>query len=384
VKIAFVDLRDPTDPHIWSGTPSRMIDGFSAHSDVMVVGKVGAGVREIYMGHNVFYRLGRRKFDQYRTRLSLGIYSARLRRVLARRPVDAVVACSSIPVARLDYAGPIAYWTDSTICSMIGYYEAFTQLCARSRRDGDAQERAALARCDLAIYASDWAADECRRLYPEYGDKVRVVPFGANFDPGLNEDAARELVLARPEDRCHLLFVGTDWNRKGGDVAVAACQFMNAAGMPTSLTIVGCQPFLAGGTPPNVEVSEFLSPAIPRDRERLAALFRRSHLLILPTRAECYGIVLCEAAAFAVPGVATRTGGTPSIIDDYVTGRLLAPGAGGQETAEALLNLFKDRERYREVSMAAFRKYRAQLNWNAACASVLDLLQHKASLGTPS
>jgi glycosyltransferase involved in cell wall biosynthesis len=378
MNIAFVDVGDPIDPHAWSGIPSRMIEGFSAHSDVTVVGRTGAGIRSMYLGHKLFYRLARRRFDEYRTPVSLNVCSARLRRALAGCRVDAVVAASSIPVAHFDYAKPTAFWTDACIGAMVGYYEGFTRLCSRSRREGDAQERAALARCDLAIYSSDWAAESCRRFYPEHRDKVHVVPFGANFDPGLGEAGARELILARPADRCDLLFICTDWKRKGGDVAVAACQFLNAAGIPTNLTIVGAHPFRPGSIPPNVEVTGFLSRGASQHRERLEALFRRSHFLILPSVADCSPIALCEASAFAVPAVATRTGGIPSIIDDHVTGRLLPPNTGGQEAAAALRNLFEDRERYRDVAMSAFRKYRRQLNWTTACESVLALLRQKA------
>jgi glycosyltransferase involved in cell wall biosynthesis len=378
MRIAFVDLGDPTHPHTWSGIPSRMIDGFSAQSDVAVVGKLSAGMRPLYLGHKMLYRLAGRRFDEQRTRFSLNMYSVRLRRALTSCEVDAVVAPGSLAVAHLDYHKPTAFWTDACFGAMPEYYDDFTRLCSRSRSEGDAQERAALARCDLAIYASDWAAGQCRQLYPEYADKVRVVPFGANFDPGLDEAAADALVRARSGDRCHLLFIGVDWKRKGGEIALAACQLMNAAGIPTTLTIVGCHPpFGPDRAPANVEIAGFLSRAVPQAREELARLFRRSHFLVLPSRAEAFGIVLCEAASFAVPSVATRTGGIATIVEDQVTGRLLPVDPTGEETAAALLGLFEDRDRYREVALAAFRKYRTRLNWTTACESILSLLRQK-------
>lgn len=377
MRIAFVDIGDPTNPHTWSGIPSRMIEGFSAHSEVQIVGKLSMGIRPIYLGHKMLYRASGRRFDEYRTRFSLETYSTRLRKALSRSEVDAIIAPGSLPVARLGHAKPTAFWTDACFGAMPAYYDDFTRLCSRSRREGDAQERAALRGCDLAIYASRWAADQCRSLYPEYADKVRVVPFGANFDPGYDEESVQTLIETKTADPCQLLFIGVDWTRKGGDTVLAACQIMNGAGIPTKLTVVGCQPSPSGGVPPNVEVEGFLSRDAPRDRQRLAALFHRSHFLVLPSRAEAFGIVLCEAAAFAVPSVATRTGGIATIVEDEITGRLLPPDADGQQFADAIRSLFIDRAHYRNMAIAAYRKYRAELNWGAACKSTLEFLQHK-------
>jgi glycosyltransferase involved in cell wall biosynthesis len=45
-----------------------------------------------------------------------------------------------------------------------------------------------------------------------------------------------------------------------------------------------------------------------KDPIHLARLYRESDLLVLPTRADCYSLVVCEAAAQGVPSVATRVG----------------------------------------------------------------------------
>lgn len=374
MRIAFADVNDPRDPHSWSGIPSRMIEGFANHAEVEVVGGLKRGIREIYTGHKLLYRSVGRRFDEHRTRFSLELYSRRLGKALSAARVDAVVAPGSLPVARLGLAKPTVFWTDACFGGMLEYYEDFTALCSRSRLDGDAQERAALARCHAAIYASSWAADQCRRLYPEHAHKVRTVPFGANLDPSYDADGVTALIERREAAECRLLFIGIDWTRKGGETALAAARYMNAVGLPTTLTVVGCEPFRPGTAPPFVEIVGFVSRGTPAGRQRLEELFRRSHFLLLPSRAEAFGIVLCEAAAFGVPSFASATGGIPSIIDDGGTGRLLPEQADGQRYGEALHALFKDRARYRAMALAAYRKYRRELTWDSACKSVLELV----------
>src|SRR5690349_3111749 len=103
MKTAFVDIADPTDAHTWSGITSRMIDGFTAQSEIVVISKLGAGIRPMYMGHKLLYRMAGQRFDEQRTRFSLDMYSARLRSALAGCGVDAVIAPGSLPVAHLDY-----------------------------------------------------------------------------------------------------------------------------------------------------------------------------------------------------------------------------------------------------------------------------------------
>ena len=48
--------------------------------------------------------------------------------------------------------------------------------------------------------------------------------------------------------------------------------------------------------------------------------------LILPSRSEGPPFTLLEAVAVGVPCVATSVGGVPELIEDTVTGRLVAPG----------------------------------------------------------
>jgi glycosyltransferase involved in cell wall biosynthesis len=374
MKIAFVDINDPTDPRAWSGIPIRMIEGFSRHADIATFGKINRGVRQLYFGHKIITRLAGKRFDEQRTTLSTKLFSYRVRKALRSIQIQAIIAPSSLPVTLIQSSAPVAFWTDACFGAMPGYYDDFSRLCQRSRSDGHVQERAALAHCHLAIYASDWAADHCRRLYPEYADKVRVVPFGANLDPYYDERKVDELFQARSDEKCRLLFVGVDWERKGGVIALDAARILNKRGVPTTLTVVGCNPFTHEEKPPFVKVLGFLDRTSPGGSTRLQELFVKSDFLVLPSRAEAYGIVLCEAAAFALPSVASNTGGIPTIVEDGITGRLLPPDADGEEYADVLAEVFRNKGAYRRLALSAFDKYRRQLNWDTACKAVVSAL----------
>jgi glycosyltransferase involved in cell wall biosynthesis len=373
MRIAFIDHRDPTDPHCWSGIPSHMIESLSHYADLQVIGPVNTGIRRLYLGHKCFFRLRRRRFDEERTDLALRIYDRRINGALRNGSAQAVISSSSIPIAHLRCRMPIVFWTDACFAAMRRYYDDFAALSSRSIRDGERQEREALRRCRIAIYSSQWAADGARAYYPESSDKVRVVPFGANLDPAYDAVTVARLIAGKPRDRCNLLFVGVDWSRKGGPIVLEATRLMNAAGLPTMLTIVGCAPFASAPTP-YAQVAGFLDPDQAHDRMRLAKLFAESHFLVLPSRAEAYGIVLCEAAAFGLPAIASHTGGIPSIVRHSLTGVLLAKDSSAADYATAMTRLFEDEALYRRMAMAAYEEYKGRLNWPIACQSVMQLL----------
>jgi glycosyltransferase involved in cell wall biosynthesis len=61
------------------------------------------------------------------------------------------------------------------------------------------------------------------------------------------------------------------------------------------------------------------------NRSETVALFRDAALFALPSRLEPFGIVNLEAMAAGTPVVATRVGGVPEVVEDGVTGMLVAP-----------------------------------------------------------
>lgn len=59
---------------------------------------------------------------------------------------------------------------------------------------------------------------------------------------------------------------------------------------------------------------------------RIAALYRRADLLVMPSLVEPLGMSQSEALGLELPVVASRTGGIPETIEDGRTGLLVAPG----------------------------------------------------------
>jgi glycosyltransferase involved in cell wall biosynthesis len=76
-------------------------------------------------------------------------------------------------------------------------------------------------------------------------------------------------------------------------------------------------------------------------RHDAADLMVASDLVVLPSEAEAFGLVLAEALFLGRPVVATRAGGIPEIVDDGVDGILVSP-AEPQALEDAVVRLLTD------------------------------------------
>lgn len=373
-NMVFVDIGDANDVHTWSGTPFHMAEALTAHFSVEILAPLRQPHAWHHMPRRLWAKLRRRNFLADRTPPMLDSFAEQIQTACRNRDVATVFSSSSIPVSALTATPPAAFWTDACFNAMVDYYDYFRRADATSMALACRQERSALEHCSAAIYASEWAADAARRLHPPAASKIHVVPFGANLDPRYDREKVHALIDARPADKCSLLFVGVDWIRKGGPIALETARLLNASGLETTLTIVGCDPFGAKPPPAFVDVRKFLSLKRSSDRQTLCDLFSTSDFLIVPSRAEAFGIVFCEAAAFGVPAVATATGGIPTIVTDSINGLLLAPSSDAGDYAAAIRKVFNDRGRYMDMARAAYENYAARLNWRIAAAAVSRII----------
>jgi glycosyltransferase involved in cell wall biosynthesis len=293
-----------------------------------------------------------------------------------RGPLDWVVSPSSIPLAFVDTDYPMALWADANFKDMVGYY--LHDLCEESIRDGIEVEQNALDRCALAIYTSQWAADGAVNHYKVDASKVHVINYGANIECDRTDNSIVELTRARTQNVCNLLFVGTDWHRKGGDRALKICAALNRLGVSAVLRIVGCDPDLSRETAPHEKLG--FVKRTTEGRARLDTLFREAHFLVLPSRADCTPMVVAEANSFGVPCVSVRTGGIPSIVSDDVNGRLFDDNSAPEEYAAWILDTFTDAGRYGDLTRRCFAEYTSRLSWRAAVPKVLALMEQVGHL----
>lgn len=292
-------------------------------------------------------------------------------RWLANQSVDLIVAPAGvIEIAFLETDIPIVLVEDATWGQLIGYYPEYSNLMRRSIYEKKTIQELALKKASAVIYSSTWAARSAIEDYGADPRKIHVVPFGANLD----EPPTRETALARKKsESCRLLFLGVDWVRKGGDIAFETLLKLEEWGIQAELIICGCTP-PKGVVHKNMKVIPFLDKNDERQRKEFEQLLLSADFLLVPTRAEAYGLVFCEAAAFGLPVVATNTGGVPEIVREGENGFLLPYEARGEAYAEVVARLYGDEGCYAQLVSTSRAAFEARLNWDAWSIAVKQIL----------
>lgn len=265
---------------------------------------------------------------------------------------------------------PVFTYLDATKRSWIETYFGLDTLCARSRRHVDAVDRRGLHDHTLTFFSSHWAQEEAARDYHAPAGRMAVVPFGANLVKAPDHTEVAAAILARGLDSFRLLFVGKEWARKGGPDALALVQVLRARGIAAKLDIVGCTPALTAEQLGFARVHGFIDHSTRDGAERFHALLAASHVLLFLSRAEAYGIALCEAAAFGVPAHALRVGGIPTIVRDGENGWLGDAPFNVNQAADTLAAVWKSPVSYGRIALAAREDYETRLNWQAAGRSL--------------
>ena len=256
---------------------------------------------------------------------------------------------------------------------MNDYYGAtFGNLTAGALARGMWQEETALRNCCMAAYASTWALEGARQITD--GTKLRLLPFGASLPVCHSEGDvvkfAMEKRTIRPR-KCELIFVGADWERKGGDIAIQTALLLNEAGIETRLRVVGSHP--EKELPRFVEALGFIDKASESGVQKLVELFRSADFLILPTRAEAAGIVFSEASAYGLPSVTYATGGVTDYIRNGVNGICLEPGSSAARFADSIEQMMASPAEYTGYCTRAFREYKERLNWERSVQKLIEM-----------
>ncbi|MDA8297971.1 MAG: glycosyltransferase [Actinomycetota bacterium] len=200
--------------------------------------------------------------------------------------------------------------------------------------DQRARAEAEVIGCSDAVLAS--CSVEAAELVAHYGaapDRIVTVAPGVDrafFSPGDQRQARRAVGIEA--DGPLVLFVGRIQPLKGLQVAVRSFARLSDLGVQGArLAIVGGPSGPDGGPERDrlVALADRLGIAAstrfvaPQRHELLSSWYRAASCCVVPSRSESFGLVALEAAACAIPVVASAVGGLTTLIEDGVTGYLV-------------------------------------------------------------
>lgn len=362
-RIAVASPGDPHDRRTWSGSTYFMVKALEKFTGPVTWLGPLAMPGQLWKKRlaAMRYRItGLRTYPE-RSQEASQHFARCLHRRLREDRFDLLFApAASVEVAHLDTRVPIVYLSDATFALMQEVYPIFSSLGETAAANEHHFEQAMINRADLLVYPSHWAARSALDTYGAERDKIRVMPFGANLDTPPPREASLGRKVSGPLE---MLFLAKEWERKGGDTAFHTLTNLRKAGVDARLTVCGTVP-PAPFHHTHMTVIPYLNKNIPEEQDRLQEVLSRSHLLLLPTRAECYGVVFCEAAAYGLPVFATDVGGIGTIVENGVNGHLLPPYADGADFARLIKETALDPTGYLRLNTESRRRYEECLNWD--------------------
>jgi glycosyltransferase involved in cell wall biosynthesis len=174
----------------------------------------------------------------------------------------------------------------------------------------------AFAAATALVTWCQWAKDSLMEDYGVPEDKVSVIAPGVDLAHWPRR-SGRDRALASDGRPLRLLFVGGDFERKGGDVLLAC--FHRYLHDDCELSIVTQSPVASGH---NLHVYRDVTP----NSETLLRLYAEADVFVFPTLADCAPLAVPEAMAAALPVITTRVGAIPEMVRDGEQGFLVTPG----------------------------------------------------------
>ena len=217
------------------------------------------------------------------------------RRLKQLGSVDAVIVTYLSNGAYLETNSPVVIIHDATWAQVLDYYAGYERswLSAATVYGGMELERRALQRCDHAIYSSRWAASSAINDFGIPPQKVSVAPLGASLAAPPTREDISTFLLRRGHGPMKLFFVGKEWERKGGDVAVQVALEIERQGVAVELHVAGCNP--SGDLPPLVKQYGMLRKDVPQKRKsygrkiiHLTRVWRVGHDWLYTLKAACF------------------------------------------------------------------------------------------------
>lgn len=380
LRIAFLTSTNPKDRRSWSGLHFMLGQALEKHvGDVEYLGPVS--LRYFFalgdrLNKVVGWLTGGKRYHYSISVLTAKLYASIFKAKLRGKQFDLIFAPASYTeIAYLDTSIPIVSCGDSTVTQLIDYYAGLSNLLPVSKKELAHIEQRAVRNSSLLVFSSQWAANSAIYEFGAPPEDVLALPFGANMTALHSRD---EVLRHRKGAVCHLLFVGVEWARKGGEIALETLVELNNMGIDARLTICGTVP-PAGFAHENLTVIPFLDKNQPDQLAQLVQLYLDADFFLLPSRAECAAITFCEASAFGVPSFTTDTGGIADFVEEGVNGYRLSLAARGRDFAAAISQVFANDDLYSQLRVSSRELFEQRLNWDAWGRRMKQVLESRFS-----
>lgn len=331
---------DPASPRSWSGVVLPMMEALREEFEAVDFVPAGAGTALVDRVLARLYGLRDRTHLPAWSPPTARRRSRPVAHALQALPRNApIIGIAATPeLLEVPTSRRIVQVTDSSFAALADTYPDLARVPAPVRRRALHLELGVAGRTEKFVVATAWSREQLIDDLGVHPSRVRVARLGPGVRP--RPEAVRP--SAAPDAPLRLLFVASDWERKGGDFAVSAVDELRRRGHDVRLTVVG------DAVPPLPEHVERVGRL---DREQMSSAYFRHDVLLEPSRASAGGVVVTDALHHGLPVLAAAAGGLADLVVDGRSGWLVSDDGTSAPFARAI------EERVLIADLAPFSHY---------------------------
>lgn len=379
LKILLISQGDISSEKTWSGIPRSMASQLEKSAGVVELKTISTIVQTLDRHlHTAIIRLTKRltrgpiRFHIQDTKWVAQLLGIAVWQKAKTEHVDVVLGLSCTNyVAYMPKGVPVVLVTGSTFSAIAktpGYVD-YSDCPKAMIKHYQATESGARARVDQYIVPSSAGKSDLRIFAAIPGNKIHVVPYGPNIDEELAR--ATRSIERCVRVRCDLLFIGNDWDRKGGDIAAKVVNALCERNIPAHLHIVGPK----NSPVPNCPFTFYGHLSKKADIDKIFELYSSAFMLILPSRSELFGVVFREAACFGLPSIAFDLGGVSEAVKNGKSGILMTEEASSGKFATEVEHLWNDPQSYYDLRQSTAAFYDEHCSWARWLGSMTSIIE---------
>jgi alpha-maltose-1-phosphate synthase len=376
LRILLLAEGDPDSPMgSGSGTPASLAQGLRALGHAVVTRDIDIrGITKAAVAARTWSRDRARWIANFHLRKPGFVARSRNARAALQSasPVDAVLQYGATFDSR-DGRTPVYLFCDSnTLFSSRQPNSWGHALSAAGLHEAVGLERSLYERANGIFTMSRYIAESFVSDFSIDPSRVCAVGAGPNADP--TELLAMRRTAEQRRAAPTILFIGREFERKGGDVLLDAFRIVRASLPNARLLIVGPRDRVP--LPDGAEWLGFLDRTAPDDWRRLREAFAMATVFTLPARHEPFGLVVLEAMYAGLPVVATRIGALQEMVDQGKTGYLVPPGDAAA-LSDALYSALTEASA-KEMGLAGRERARLQYSWASVTRAIASTMATRA------
>jgi glycosyltransferase involved in cell wall biosynthesis len=321
---------DPYNPHTWSGSSRGFLDALKAKGLL----KEAIGLRLDFTRYATLaarnFKLNRNLWRRYL--FQDPAYRGGLTAALGRIPLKSRFSLQlghwySAKEAWPDH--PCLSYHDGNLAVSLTSEFGWEGVSQKRIDEAFAFEKKTANQMDAVLTMSEYLRRSFIDDYHVPAERVYNVGGGMNID-------ITETVAEKDYNSPRMLFIGVDFERKGGKLLLEAFKIVRKSVPSAELHVVG--PAALGPLPQGVVFHGRLSKSNASEKARLEDLFRQCSVFVLPSLYEPFGIAPLEAMFHRIPCILTNDWAFQEFVVPGYNGELVAKGSV-DELVEAMKKL---------------------------------------------